>query len=161
MVYLGISVRDCSQQIAGRNGWTNCLLQGTQHTPKVKFSLSEPNPQILLQANQWPCPAPSRARRKARCELGNQFLLSLFLPASLLPRARASRIKVVPSWVTPTNSMCMYCIFHLDGESFPEQGWTLHKMQSCYEITFCSFSGNTDISSLAEIKITFWSWTDK
>lgn len=35
-------------------------------------------------------------------------------------------------------------------QSFPE-----HKLQSCCELTSCPLSGNTNTSSLAEIKITF------
>lgn len=49
------------------------------------------------QANQWPCPAPSKARGKALWETDDQLLLTLFSLLSLLSRAWASRIKVFPS----------------------------------------------------------------
>lgn len=49
------------------------------------------------QANQWPRPAPSKARRRALRETDDQFLLTLFSLLSLLSRAGASRIKVFPS----------------------------------------------------------------
>lgn len=110
MVYLSISVRDYRQHTAEQTVFCR--------VPNTPQSQTQPARIQAKDSSQSKSVSLSCSLKNENYELGDQFLLTLFLPASLLPRTQASRIKVVPSRVTPINPKCAYFIFHLDGDSF-------------------------------------------
>lgn len=160
MAHLAVSVRGCSQHTAGRNGWTLDTLSAARYPTHPKPSLPEPNPERALQANVT-LSCSSRMRREARCELWSAPAEPL--PASI-PSSQGSGPQDQSASLQGHTSKFPGHAPHIPltwWQSCPEQGSTLHEMQSCDELTFCPLSGNTAIASLAEIQITFWSLTGK